>query len=499
MPAAILPALTSAPISVSVLTNGEPNQHTYSSLQFTTTSYPSNCLHFLRPEQKIAEPTRLLDSVQAKCKLKVVIVGAGLGGLATAIALRLKGHDVTVFEQAPQLLEIGAGIQIPPNSGKLLKRMGIMKHLENQTVQPERISFRRWQCGKLIGITEFSPEFTAQFEAPYYVVHRAHLHSAFFERATELGIKTRLNSRVATYNEDKATVTLADGSLIQGDLIVAADGIKSLARGLVSPGVHSVPKYTNFAVYRSVVDVEKIKAIPEIAWILEKPGLNIWVGENRHVMTYTIAAGQSFNMVLSHLDTSDPSTWGKLDVLSGMRKAFEGWDPHLTTIIGLIEETVKWPLMDLGALDNWIGPASKLIVVGDAAHAMVPYMSQGAAMAVEDAVGLAVCLNRIQSAQELKFALRVFQSERIKRTAPMQEASLINAMLFHFKDGKEQEARDAAMRAEVEGKHYLSTPNQWSDPVTQWWAYGYDAEAAMEARWDSAVHHLMVENWKSIA
>lgn len=149
--------------------------------------------------------------------------------------------------------------------------------------------------------------------------------------------------------------------------------------------------------------------------------------------------------------------------------------------------------MSGAALDKWVSNSSKLVILGDAAHAMVPYMSQGAAMAVEDGAALAVVLSRIASPKELKFALNIFEKERVKRSSMMQEASMVNSMIWHFKDGPLQRARDAAMRPEVEGRHFLSSPNQWSDPVTQSWAYGYDAEAVMEKAWDKAVHDLILK------
>lgn len=150
--------------------------------------------------------------------------------------------------------------------------------------------------------------------------------------------------------------------------------------------------------------------------------------------------------------------------------------------------------MSGAALDKWVSKSSKLVILGDAAHAMVPYMSQGAAMAVEDGAALAVVLNQITSPQEIPFALKVFEKERVKRSSMMQEASMVNSMIWHFKDGPLQEARDAAMRPEVEGAHFLSSPNQWSDPVTQSWAYSYDAEKVMREAWDEAVHDSILKS-----
>lgn len=152
-------------------------------------------------------------------------------------------------------------------------------------------------------------------------------------------------------------------------------------------------------------------------------------------------------------------------------------------MIHMIDQALKWPLMSGVPLPTWIAPSSKLLMLGDAAHAMVPYMSQGAAMAVEDGAAIGEILNLIQSRDQLGFALKVFEQVRMKRSYQMQEASLLNGKLWHFADGPEQRARDDATRAEVEAKHFVSSANQWSDPVTQWWAYDYDAEVEVAKAW----------------
>lgn len=226
-----------------------------------------------------------------------------------------------------------------------------------------------------------------------------------------------------------------------------------------------------------------MKDDPDVAWLLEKPSLNIWIGEGQHVMSYTIAAGKSFNMVLSHIDTADPATWKPETAIADMRREFSGWDSRLTKIINMIDTTLKWPLISGSKLKTWIAPSQKMLIMGDAAHAMVPYMSQGAAMAVEDGGALAAVLSLITDPKEIPAALRVFESVRMERTGQMQEASMLNGKLWHFADGPEQRLRDESMRPEVEGRSFSWSANQWSDPVTQWWAYGYEAEEEAEKAW----------------
>ena len=260
-------------------------------------------------------------------------------------------------------------------------------------------------------------------------------------------------------------------------------GVKSVARKLVLGSTDLPPEMTGFAAYRATVEAAKIKDDPEISWLLEKPSLNIWIGEDRHVMTYTIAAGESFNMVLSHVDTSDPLTWKPENAVKDMQGYFTGWDPRLTKIIAMIDKTIKWPLLSGKPLPRWVSPSNKVLIIGDAAHAMVPYMSQGAAMAVEDGAALAAVLSLVETAEEIPAALKAFEAVRIKRSGQMQAASLLNGKLWHFADGPEQVLRDESMRPEVEGKTFSWSANQWSDPVTQWWAYGYDAEREVEDEW----------------
>lgn len=218
------------------------------------TSYPTQSLSFLRG-LKGAESSSETSSrpAQAKLKLNIVIAGAGLGGLATSIALARRGHSVIVLEQAPKLDEVhksmmlatlvdwlffccdrmtdkkrvtqvGAGIQIPPNSGRLLRRWGVFAQGEDLFAKPSCINFRRWQDGDLIGYTDLG-DFNTRFGAPYCVAHRAHLQRSLHARALELGVEVRLDSLVVAYRPDDAAVELSTGEVVRGDLIVAADGM----------------------------------------------------------------------------------------------------------------------------------------------------------------------------------------------------------------------------------------------------------------------------------
>lgn len=157
-------------------------------------------------------------------KLNIIIVGAGLGGLAAAVALTRRGHKVTVFEQAPELGEVGAGIQIPSNSTRLLIEWGLDPFLAGKIVKPGNIAFRRWENGKIIGLTKLVPQFERDFDAPYYVVHRAHFHDAMYRLALKLGVNIKINAKVLEFDEDAPSITLENGESYSADLVIASDG-----------------------------------------------------------------------------------------------------------------------------------------------------------------------------------------------------------------------------------------------------------------------------------
>ncbi|KAF1958975.1 FAD/NAD(P)-binding domain-containing protein [Byssothecium circinans] len=457
------------------------------------TSYPSNSLNFLsrsnptnhaQPNPQEPKLQNLnLPQVTAKVKLNILIAGAGLGGLSTAIALRRHGHTVTILERAASLEEVGAGIQIPPNSSRLLLKYGLGSYISSKVTEPEAIRMRRWQDGAVLSTTQLRPGFREKYGAPYYVVHRANLQLALRDLAVDLGVALRLGAGVREYGKGEGKVVLESGEECEADFVIAADGVKSEARRVVLGGVDQAPQKAGFAAYRAVVDVELMKRDPELEWLLESPGQNLWVGDNRHVMTYTIAGGKTLNMVLSHPDDSDPSVWRQDTVIEDMKKQFENWDPRLVKLISLIRTTLKWPLLSGKPLEKWVSPGSKLVIIGDAAHAMVPYMSEGAAMAVEDGAALAEVLSFMTLPSQLPDALKTFERVRVLRTGQMQEASLVNGKLWHFADGPEQRARDAAMKTEGDGE----SPNQWSDVLTASWTYGYDAEKEVRKAWIESI------------
>lgn len=186
--------------------------------------------------------------------------------------------------------------------------------------------FRRWQNGSPIGKTALVPEFRLWFDAPYWVVHRAHFLDAMYQLALSWGVEVQLSSQVTKVDFDVPFVTIRDRGILKADLVVGADGIKSNIRTqmLKSPPALSD---TGFAAYRATVPVEKIANDPVTAHVVEKSSLDMWIGPGRHIVGYMIAGGSTYNLVLSHPETSDPETWDQSTAIDEMHRQFDGWDP----------------------------------------------------------------------------------------------------------------------------------------------------------------------------
>lgn len=374
--------------------------------------------------------------------------------------------------------QVGAGIQLTPNVTRLLRRWGVYEELAPVAVKPGNIWFRRWQTGEPIGLTKLVPNFEQQFDAPYWVVHRAHLHEALVNRAQAVGATLHVNKRVTDIDFDKSTVTTHDGTVYSSDLILGCDGLKSVTRKHFLGEADLGPRETPFCAYRSTVPMDLLLADPELRPLVEKADLSLWVGEQRHVMSYPISGGKTFNMVLSHPDDGSATDTPKPqdELLKEMRDNYKGWDPKLTKIISLIDKTTKWKLLAYPPIDTWRHSNGHYVLMGDACHAMLPYMSQGAAQAMEDAASLGRCLARAVTRNDIPALTQAYEDIRKTRAYQVQARSALNGHIWHYPDGPDQRARDAGMAASLGDTHYIRCTNQWSDPATQIWLYNHDAE-----------------------
>lgn len=228
---------------------------------------------------------------EASKRLNVLIIGCGLGGLAAAHCLAQAGHDVTIFEAARKLGEVGAGIQVSPNVSRLLIRWGLADKLKEYAVQPQAIVFRRYDDGEVVGYSRWGDSIAREVGAPYYHMHRADFHRIVLDLVlASPRVTVRLNARVQSIQpspDPNVSITLASGEVVEGDLIIGADGVHSITREVVL-GRKELAQPTGDAAYRAIIPTDFMRKDPELKRFVETPEMTTWMGPGRHLMAYCI-------------------------------------------------------------------------------------------------------------------------------------------------------------------------------------------------------------------
>lgn len=416
-------------------------------------------------------------------QIHVGIVGAGLGGLAAAIEILRAGHRVTIFEQAAALGEIGAGIQIPPNSSRILRRWGLLARLKSFSVSPEAFIVRSYRDGKVLNRLAVTPDMEVRYGAPYLQIHRADFHAVLVEEAERLGAKFNLGSAVKSLNFDKPSVLIKDGSEFCVDIIVGADGLKSTCREAIL-GHPDPPYLTGNLAYRITVRAEDMMQHPELVELASSPAMTTWVGPNAHAVCYLLKGGGVYNIVLVCPDNLPQFVQTAKANREEMLDFFKLWDPRLRLLLTMVHETSKWRLQNSKELNAWSHPSGNCVLLGDACHATLPNLAQGAALAIEDGAVLGSLLAKVQTTDQLKDIVVIYEDIRKARTTKVVKESTKFRNIFHMRDGPEQLERDRQLLEEPPFEGY---PHRWADPVLQQWLYGYDAHAEVQRAWGQYV------------
>jgi len=371
----------------------------------------------------------------------VLVAGGGIGGIAAALALVRQGYQVQVFEQAPEVGEIGAGIQLGPNAFHAFDALGVGQKARDRAVLTDE-------------------NFCARFGNPYAVIHRADVHFSLLEGAQETGqIEIFTNTRIARVEQDRQAVTVhaADGRSFRGAALIAADGVKSVVR---EQFVGDPARVTGHVVYRAVV--EKKDFPDELKW----NAASIWVGPNCHLVHYPLRGGEQYNVVVT-FHSRQQEQWG---VTEGSKEEvqsyFQGILPKARQLIDLPKSWKRWATADREPIGQWT--FGRVTLLGDAAHPTTQYMAQGACMALEDAVTLGESLRECD--HDWSRALDLYQHSRIARTARIVLSGREMGRIYHAK-GVERLVRNDLWRGR--------TPQGFYDAMQ--WLYGWNVSNCLDA------------------
>ncbi|KAK8029218.1 3-hydroxybenzoate 6-hydroxylase [Apiospora marii] len=425
-----------------------------------------------------------ITSRETLVRLDVIVVGAGLGGLATAISIAQSGSRVTVFDAAKELQEIGAGLQLTPNCTKILQRWGLPDALWAAGAEPTSLTVHRYTGPVLAQDASFARNMRTRYGAPFLDMHRVDLQRALCERARALGVRFRLGEKVVDLALDQAPrrpeVVTAAGARAAADLVVAADGLWSRCRSRFL-GRDDPPRPTGDLAYRVVLKLDQIPD-PDLRRRVAEPATHFWIGPYAHAVAYSLRGGTMYNIVLLVPDDLPPGVSRQEGSVEEMKALFEGWDPVLSRFLGLVDQVDKWKLMHrkFPEMATWVNDKSNLVFVGDACHPMLPYLAQGANSAIEDGAVLGLLLEHIQSRDQVPQALAMYEKLRKARGESIVRETFKQRDTFHMPDGPEQEARDEVFLSQLGKESKGPFPSRWTCPLVQPWLYGYDAYEEVE-------------------
>lgn len=357
-------------------------------------------------------------------ELDVVIIGAGMGGLALGLALHRVGIATRIYEQAPELSEVGAGIMLTPNACRALMALDVFEPVDAKAQRPGATHYRDYRTGEIISTVAYDEAFQRRYHGPYLTIHRADLQDALKEallsRAPDV---LHLNHMLVDVEQHDGTVTatFANGARVTGDLLIAADGIKSLVREKVFGW--KAANFSGHVAYRGMVPIERLG--PDY----RTPDTSTSLGPGQHWVMYTVKKGAFLNYVaIPESGSWTAEGWSVPATPDELRREFREWHPRYHDLIDQTpaDRIFKWGLFDRDPLPAWV--RGRVALLGDAAHPTTPFMAQGAAMSFEDAVVLGRALAQASTPEE---ALLLYERARKDRGGWVQVRSRFFGQLYH--------------------------------------------------------------------
>ena len=360
-------------------------------------------------------------------QMNIVIAGAGIGGLTAALCLQKSGHQVQLLEQAAAFTQVGAGIQCGANPLRVLDYLGLKAEIEAVAVGPLRADFRDYESGAVLHSLPFGQTYAQRHGAPYLHVHRADLHQILAKALSQrVSSAVEFNTTVVSYSEqgDKITIQTEDGRQFEADCLIAADGVQSVIRDQLLG--HRAPVFTGNIAWRGVVPAHRLPAD-----FMDKIVSN-FVGPNKHMVIYYLRQQQLVNFVgVVESDHWAEASWSQKAPWQELKNDFAGWHPTVQAVIDAVDkdQCYRWALHNHNPFDHW--SSARVTLLGDAAHATLPFMASGAAMAIEDA---RILQRALDQAPNVGQGLQLYQRNRLARTAKIQSMSTQLGRLYHIQN-----------------------------------------------------------------
>ncbi|MSP98228.1 MAG: monooxygenase [Betaproteobacteria bacterium] len=392
-------------------------------------------------------------------RTRILIAGGGIGGFTAAVALLQRGFSIEILEKAPQLGEVGAGVQNSPNATRIFNALGLMEEVEKDCNVPQAREVRLWNTGEGPKQPTRNADFVAKYRFPFINMHRADLHRILVDsvkRDRKSVIRLGANCVGFEQDADGVTVSLEGGERVRGSAFIAADGIHSvIRRQLFGP---SKAKFTGGVAWRGLIPIERLPKA-----MRERNG-ETWLGRNGHITVYPVRRGEFINVV-GHIDRDDwqVESWIERGETAEFARDFAGWHEEIQTMIHAIETPYKWALFLHDTLPSWSN--GRVTLLGDACHPMLPYLGQGANMAIEDGYVLGRCFDACEN--DIPAALRCYEAARLPRTTRVVNESAANMKRF----------RTPAFSDPAQAREFVN--KTWDSQMDlRAWIYAYDATTA---------------------
>ena len=397
--------------------------------------------------------------------MRIAIAGGGPGGLFAAVVLAQSGHDVVVFERSESDGDTGAGIQISPNGTRLLRDYGLLDAAKRVAFEPQAAVLARSDTGATVFRTPLGAEAVARYGAPYLHLHRADLSRVLSDAVLANGVDLRKGVRVDRFDagKDEISVRTSNDALETFDLLVGADGIHSTVRRILFGDERAC--FTGHVAWRGMVPADRVPSG------LIAPDATVWAGPGRHFVHYYVRGGALINFVaVEERDAWTEETWQADGSINEVRMAFASWSSGIAAVLNATDECNLWGLFDRAPLERWCG--TRVVLLGDACHPMLPYMAQGAVMAFEDAVVLS---RSLQSNTDIADEVTEYENIRKPRAIKVQDRARRNGKLFHERSGLVRAMTLTPLS--LTGRLLPGVITRQLD-----WIYGYDASAVAATR-----------------